>query len=133
MKFEVQAPRARKKFLEFLLPSFIEQLNLQSSKKSVIVTTQPDSTHSGLTVELPGADMYMVVIKSSLSFETTGIALAHEMVHVQQFARGVLKSLKGGKNSWNGKVYSSKVSYLDRPWEIKAFQQQELLFRRAID
>jgi hypothetical protein len=61
-----------------------------------------------------------------------GLTLAHEMIHVQQMARGILKTVKG-INYWRGRKYSKKTKYLDMPWEIGAFSRQEIIFRRSIE
>jgi len=58
--------------------------------------------------------------------------LAHEMVHVRQMAKGILKSVAKGQ-IWNGKLFTKKTKYLDQPWEQDAFAKQELVFRRAIN
>ena len=61
------------------------------------------------------------------------MTLAHELVHVKQLAKGVLK--QGARyTTWAGKKYSNKTTpYLDMPWEIQAFSQQELILRRAFE
>ena len=52
--------------------------------------------------------------------------LAHEMVHVKQIASGKLKTTNR-KIVWNGKSYKSSTPYLSRPWEVEAFQKQEII------
>ncbi len=55
--------------------------------------------------------------------------LAHEMVHVKQFAKDELKAkyFKGGyKTIWHGEVCDID-SYWDQPWEIEAFTLEEEL------
>lgn len=132
MIFEVVSSSSKKqKFLEALLPSIINQLKLSSSKKSVIVTLQDDCDDSGVTTEIPGIG-YFVVINSRLSMIQTGLTLAHEMVHVYQMAKGILRTEKNGKKVWAGSPTSKKLKYLDQPWEIQAYSRQELILRRAL-
>lgn len=131
MQFEIQARGKSKKLLQHVMPSIIKQLNLESSKKMVIVTIQPDCGDDGLTVELPTVNGYFVVLRSGMGADMLGIALAHEMTHVYQMAKGLLKNVNG-YSFWRGKKFSKKTPYLSRPWEIQAFQSQELLFRRAL-
>ena len=50
--------------------------------------------------------------------------LGHEMVHVKQLAKGILKNKQNGVNIWAGKRYTNKIAYLDMPWEIEAFSKQ---------
>jgi hypothetical protein len=54
--------------------------------------------------------------------------VAHEMVHVKQFAR---RELHPSKDEWYGKTYNpKKVSYWDLPWEIEAHGREVGLFIR---
>ena len=54
--------------------------------------------------------------------------VAHEMVHVKQYARGELSPVK---DIWMGKTYDPKeISYWDLPWEIEAHGREVGLFVR---
>ena len=54
--------------------------------------------------------------------------IAHEMVHVKQYAR---RELHPSTNTWCGKTYNpDKVSYWDLPWEIEAHGREVGLFIR---
>lgn len=56
--------------------------------------------------------------------------LAHEIVHVKQYARKELKKLEGNVASWNGKtlrVTGDHIQYLFLPWEIEAFGTERAL------
>lgn len=66
-------------------------------------------------------------IDSKLPLRKLLTTVAHEMVHVKQYAR---KELKQDYN-WQGKTYSpEKVSYWDQPWEIEAHGREVGLFVR---
>jgi len=52
--------------------------------------------------------------------------LLHELWHVYQHVKGILKD-KRGKRYWRGIDYSD-TNYSDQPWEIEAFQMEEVLF-----
>ena len=58
--------------------------------------------------------------------------LAHELVHVKQFARGEMKDLMSVKKvSWNGTRYDrAETDYWDLPWEIEAHGRECGLFCR---
>lgn len=57
--------------------------------------------------------------------------VAHEMVHVKQYARGELYySTRVAKNRWQGKWISNNVNYWDCPWEIEAHGRECGLFVR---
>jgi len=54
--------------------------------------------------------------------------VAHEMVHVKQYAR---RELHPATDNWMGKTYNpKKVSYWDLPWEIEAHGREVGLFIR---
>ena len=62
-------------------------------------------------------------------------ALAHEMVHVKQLAKGEMKDrlLKTKYYTlWRGETYSNDVSYWDQPWEIEAYGLQESLVAKFL-
>jgi hypothetical protein len=59
-------------------------------------------------------------LKQERLFET----LAHEMVHVKQFAKGQYKAVRT-KRFWMGSHVKAK--YYDQPWEIEAMAKEKLL------
>lgn len=141
MEYDVDADNPKiKKFLDSLMPSFIEQLGLVNSKRAVLVkvTKDLDDDVQGATMNIEVADCMMVLIKTPkrltpITMMDMASTLAHEMVHVKQLAKGHMKFLPNEARIWKGKRYSKKTKYLDMPWEIEAFSKQELLLRRAID
>jgi hypothetical protein len=122
----------KKKFIEAILPSIVSQLGLDNSRKSVVIKLEQDCKGMGYTIPIDILDSYVVVIKTKMSIKDIGLTLAHEMVHVRQFAKGILKS-KNGVSYWKGKRYAKKTNYLDRPWEQDAFARQEIVFRKSIE
>jgi len=133
MEFLVKGSKRNKKFVEAILPSLIDQLNLANSRKAVVVQIEDDGTDNmGSTIPVDALDSYIVVIKPHRKLKDIGFTLAHEMVHVRQMAKGILKPAKNG-TIWAGKHYGKKTKYLEMPWELDAFAKQEILFRKAID
>jgi hypothetical protein len=132
MQYEVTASPATKKYIEALLPSMLAQLGLTNSKKYLFIKVDKDIEHAGSTIPLLGIDSILVAIKPTRNKVSLGITLAHELVHVAQFAKGILQPAPRG-TKWAGKLYSRKTPYLDQPWEVQAFAKQEIIFRRAID
>lgn len=134
MKFAVKSRSKKSKIMiEALLPSIIKQLKLTKSKKFLLVEVNKDvgEDNDGCTVPLPAIDSIVVTIKPA-PLHLMGITLAHEMVHVKQLARGILKAENGVKY-WRGKRYTKRIKYMSCPWELEAFAKQEILFRRAIE
>ena len=133
MEYIVGVSRRNKKFVQAILPSMITQLKLDASRKSLVIRIEDDgSANMGSTVSLNEWDSYVVVLKPHKALKDIGFTLAHEMVHVRQLAKGILRTVKNG-HVWAGKRYSNKVPYLDQPWEQDAFARQEIIFRRAIE
>ena len=134
MEYVIEARSKRtKQFIEAILPSMINQLGLKNSRKVLFVRVSKSDlveNNEGQTCYIPVADGIVVIIKPQ-SFERMGVTLAHEMVHVKQMAKGMLKTING-VSYWCGKRYNRRTKYLNQPWEIEAFSKQELIFRRSI-
>ena len=73
---------------------------------------------------------YVITIDKNLSKRNMLIALAHEMIHVKQYARGELKDyLRVNKSKWNGEIIDpQEVDYWDQPWEIEAHGREKELY-----
>lgn len=141
MEYKVEASNKKtQKFLDAIMPSFIEQLGLTNSKRAVLVKVTKDleDEFQGATMNIEFADCMMVLIKAPkrltpISMMDMATTLAHEMVHVRQLAKGIMRFAHGDVRYWKGKKYTKKTKYLDMPWEIDAFSKQEILLRRAIE
>jgi len=127
-------------FLDSLMPSMIEQLGLNRSRRAVLikVTDEIEEGMQGATLNIEIADCYLVLIKqpkrvTKASLLEMGTTLAHEMVHVRQLAKGLMKFLPNQARIWMGKRYNKRTHYLDQPWELDAFARQEIVFRKAIE
>lgn len=69
---------------------------------------------------------FVIQLKSRRSLKSTLITLAHEMVHVKQFAKG---ELNPSNDRWKGKkIDTDKVEYSDLPWEIEASSLEFVLY-----
>ena len=132
MEFYVEAGSKTKQFIETVLPSMLIQLGLSRSRRLLMVKVDPEMTELGVTVPMTGINTYLIVLRPTKDLLALGITLAHELTHVAQFAKGMLKVTPRGKK-WRGKFYPSGYPYLQQPWEIQAFASQEIVFRRAID
>lgn len=68
-------------------------------------------------------------------FEKTLETIAHELVHVKQFARGEMRDLVSAtKVSWKGKRYDrEETNYWDLPWEIEAHGREKGLTVRLCE
>jgi len=133
MEIKVEGSRRNKKFVEAMLPSMMRQLKIENCSKALLIRIADEcgNDSQGLTLDLSThTGSYLVVLKPRRNLVDLGLTLAHEMVHVKQLAKGILKQKRSG-STWLGKMYGNKTPYLDQPWEIEAFSKQELILRRA--
>jgi hypothetical protein len=71
---------------------------------------------------------FTIEIDKSLNLKTMLLVLAHECVHVKQYATG---ELDDNLSVWRGrKVNSDKVPYWEHPWEIEAYGREKGLYVR---
>ncbi len=65
------------------------------------------------------------------------MTLAHEMVHLSQFAQGRLKHLDDGTTMWNKKklhkAKGKRQTYKNLPWEKEAFSREGELFVELVN
>lgn len=79
---------------------------------------------------------FEIMINRGLSKEDQLVALAHELVHVKQYARGELKEVLVGptKLKWKGQFFLwEKDNYWDTPWEIEAREVAETLYKEYVN
>lgn len=76
---------------------------------------------------------FTINISSKMGYQHTFITLAHEMVHVKQYAMGELRDAMRGPTPqrWlNAPIESHKIEYWDLPWEIEAYGREKGLYYR---
>jgi hypothetical protein len=78
---------------------------------------------------------YTITINKNLSKRAMLLALAHEMIHVKQYAKGELKDyLRVNKSKWKGQIIDpNEVDYWDQPWEIEAHGGERDLYYKFIN
>ena len=66
------------------------------------------------------------------SLEMLLMTLAHEMIHLKQWARGEMQDYarKPAMRRWKSKTYDvRKIDYADEPWEKEAYRLEEKLYK----
>lgn len=103
--------------------SFAKQLGI--TRLHTVVTVR---IHSALTVDR-GQSEGLCGTDDGRNFEVDVALhgnwlknLAHEMVHVKQFARG---ELDFGLTRWKSNKYCDNIEYWDQPWEKEARRLQQ--------
>jgi len=78
---------------------------------------------------------FTITIDPNLGKRNTLLVLAHEMVHVKQYAKGEMKDyVRMNRVKFNGKVYDDdKLDYWDHPWEIEAHGRERGLYYRFLN
>ena len=74
-------------------------------------------------------------IQTGLIEEDFMTAVFHEMVHVRQHERGLLKD-HGVRKAWKGEeyvgIYDTTETYMNLPWEEEAYRLQEEIYTKWI-
>ena len=78
---------------------------------------------------------FTITINPKLGKRNMLIVLAHEMVHVKQYAKGEMKDyVRMNKVKWKGVVYNEKkMDYWDYPWEIEAHGREKGLYYKFME
>ena len=104
-----------------------QELRLESSKYTVEIQFKKGLASGlgmkGSVCEIAPKHILMLLdsnLKDDRLFET----LAHEMIHVKQYAKGQYKAVRT-KRFWMGQHVKAK--YYDQPWEQEAMSKEKLL------
>jgi hypothetical protein len=74
---------------------------------------------------------FLIGIDHALSKKETLLALAHEMVHLKQYAKGEMKDIWRPVRmvKWQGERYlHEEMDYWECPWEIEAYGREKGLY-----
>ena len=59
--------------------------------------------------------------------------VAHEMVHVWQYATGKFRDYASPAHRYENFIYDADMSYKDMPWEIEARKLEKVLYKLWLD
>jgi hypothetical protein len=69
---------------------------------------------------------FEVELKTTKSLKKTLLTLAHEIVHLKQFAKG---ELNNATDKWYGeRIRVDTIAYYDLPWEVEATSLEYILY-----
>ena len=94
------------------------------------------NTHWGMTIvddyNASGKPRYFLIeVNKNLNERERLMTIAHEMVHVKQYAK---MELNEEMNRWHGKfVDADKIPYIEQPWEIEAYDVGDKLFEDYVN
>ena len=119
--------------VECALMVFKHELNLSNSKFNLnVYFDRGMAKREGFrgSVCMVGKKDICMLVDPSIDHERLIITLAHEMVHVKQYARGQVTHSKNRKaRYWMGKKV--KEDYYNQPWEIEAFSKERVLANKV--
>ena len=112
------------KMVEFCVSKLMPKMN---NLDITVHLTKPQGA-MGYCCETDDNRTFEIEVDRSQSLRDLLETVAHEMVHVKQYAR---RELHPDKHVWMGKtVNPDDVNYWDQPWEIEAHGRQLGLFIR---
>jgi hypothetical protein len=112
------------KMVEFCVKTLMPKMN---NLDITVNLTKPKGA-MGYCCETDDNRTFEIEADKSQSLRNLLETVAHEMVHVKQYAR---RELHPDKHVWMGKtVNPDDVNYWDQPWEIEAHGRQLGLFIR---
>ena len=78
---------------------------------------------------------FIITINKNLNKKQTLFALAHEMVHVKQYAKGELKDyVRVDKIKWKNEIHDlTNSDYWFQPWEIEAHGMEKGLYVKYME
>jgi len=120
---------------EFYASKIMSKRMIESLDITIILKEQVDDGNDGscsFEDHDDGIRYFELEIDRNNSERQILLNLAHEMVHVKQFALGELKDgIKPATTVWQGiTVDDEQVDYWDAPWEIEAHGREKGLFTR---
>jgi hypothetical protein len=122
--------KAKKEFVEACVEFFIRSLKLKKSSWNLIVLStnkMKEKLNASGAVYLGDEKTLVMELDSRLNGNQLIDTISHEMIHVKQYATGMLRE-ENGNTYWRGKIVNrSKVLYWDHPWERNAWKNQTIL------
>lgn len=117
--------------------AYLDHLDVQESPHlTVRFSHRMPSKLNGITISLPSPkpDAYQVLkvlIDARLTASKQRLVLAHEMIHVKQYAKGELVSIDKNQVMWQGrKRYYARAYNRVTPWEKEAYRGDRALAQR---
>jgi hypothetical protein len=118
----------QRKYVESIAEFCIKKLMPRMRTLDITIKLNSPKGAMGYCLETENNRTFEIEIDRSQKLRPLLETVAHEMVHVKQFAR---REMHPSMDTWYGKTYNpKKVSYWDLPWEIEAHGRETGLFIR---
>ena len=120
--------KTQKKYARSMVKFCIKTLMPRMKTLDITVNLTSPNGAMGYCLELDNNRSFEIEADKKLRLRKLLETIAHEMVHVKQYAR---RELHPVHNTWCGKTYNPKTTdYWDLPWEIEAHGREVGLFVR---
>jgi len=121
----------QRKYVESMAEFCIQKLMPRMRTLDITIKLNSPKDAMGYCLETENNRTFEIEIDRNQKLRPLLETIAHEMVHVKQFAR---RELHPSTDEWYGKTYNpKKVSYWDLPWEIEAHGREVGLFIRWVE
>lgn len=133
--FQYSGRRTVKKLAaEAAIRFFRKDLGLERSRWKMVVVFNKEIAERGHRGSVCAVSPGLIVMEldPTLPQEQMILTVAHEMVHVKQYATGRMRNerVRGRVVTyWNGQACKIK-NYFDMPWELQAFRNERVLANR---
>ena len=120
--------KSQRSYAESMVHFCINTLMPRMTSLDIVVKITRSQGAMGYCLETDNNRTFEIELDRTLTLRKLMETLAHEMVHVKQYAR---RELNPTTEAWMGKTYNpKKISYWDLPWEIEAHGREIGLFVR---
>jgi hypothetical protein len=120
--------KSQKKYVRSMIKFCCKTLMPRMHTLDITVKLTSPKGAMGYCLELDNNRTFEIEVDRNMRLRKLLETIAHEMVHVKQYAR---RELHPVHDTWCGKTYNpKKVSYWDLPWEIEAHGREVGLFVR---
>jgi hypothetical protein len=120
--------KSQKKYVRSMVKFCIKTLMPRMKTLDITVKLKNPNGAMGYCLELDDNRTFEIEVDRNMRLRKLLETVAHEMVHVKQYAR---RELHPVHDTWCGKTYNpKKTSYWDLPWEIEAHGREVGLFVR---
>lgn len=128
----------RREFLYAVAMYYTKTLKLRRRKFAVTIQSIPgffDKTGGYAAATLESEKHVVMHIDSKLGPLQIAEVLAHEFIHVEQYALGKLGQYirPSGEYGWLWEGKKNRCKYDNQPWEIDAYNRQKPLANKIID
>lgn len=113
-------------YAEYLMSArLLKNLEIEIVLEKNLIKNEGDQAYCVDMSDTGASRDFEITVDAGMSKRALLIAIAHEMVHVKQYAKGELKYLSSKKlQRFQGKAYTPDHMYWERPWEIEAFGRE---------